>query len=157
MNAETAGTFDPTRFLDDSTQDEGSTVYQPVPEGDYIGIVAKEPEFRPWQGKKDPSKSGMTMDLTWSVDDQGVKQLLERDEVFVRQGLMLDLTANGGIDWGKNKNVKLHQVRDAVGLNRKGETFQPRMLAGKAARIKVKHRVTEDGQIFAEVTQVAPL
>ena len=157
MNDATAGSFDPSRFLDDTTKEEGSTSYRPVPEGEYIAVVAKEPEFRPWQGKKDPTKSGMTMDLQWSIDDAAVKQELERDEVFVRQGIMLDLTAGGGIDWSKNKNVKLHQVRDSVGLNRAGEVFNPRMLAGKVARVKVKHRVTEDGQIFAEVTQVAPL
>ena len=157
MNDQTAGSFDPSKFLDDSTQDAGSTSYRPVPEGEYIAVVAKEPEFRPWQGKKDPSKSGVTIDLQWSVDDPGVKAELERDEVFVRQGIMLDLTAGGGIDWGKNRNVKLHQLRDAVGLNRAGETFNPRMLAGKVARVKVKHRVSDEGQIFAEVTQVAPL
>jgi hypothetical protein len=150
--------FDPNTFLDMTTTDANSTVSIPVPVAEYIGII-DEVKARPWQSKDDPSKAGMALDVLWSVDDEGVKQLLERDKVVVKQGLMLDMTESGGLDMGKGKNVQLGRLREATGLNAPGQPFGFRMLEGRMAKIRVKHRPDPKNPevIYAEVDAVAKI
>lgn len=150
------GIFDPTSFLDASINEANSTVSTPVPEGEYTAVVAGDPEVRQWTSKKDPSKSGLALDITWDIDDPGVKAALGRDKVTVRQGIMLDLNDSGGLDTGKGRNVSLGRLREAVGLNEAGKPFNFRMLAGRVAKVKVSHRVEGDA-VYAEVKGVARL
>lgn len=148
------GTFDPNAFLDQTTQEQGSTQSVPIPVGEYTAM-SKEPEIRSWTSK-DGTKSGFALDIIWEIDDAAVKELLQRDTVTIKQGIMLDVQENGSLDWGKGKNVTLGRLREAVGLNTPGQPFNPRMLGGQVAKISVKHRV--DGEnIYSEVKGVAKL
>lgn len=148
--------FTPEQFLDMQVTESNDTKVVPVPVGEYLAVV-KEVKSRVWTSKKDPSQSGVTLDLVWTIDDQNVKALLGREEVNVKQGIMLDLTDKGadqgGLDMGKGRNVGLGRVREATGLNIAGQPFSATMLTGRMAKIKVKHRV--DGEnIYAEVEAV---
>jgi hypothetical protein len=148
------GTFDPSSFLDLTVTDSNSTQATPVPVGEYPA-VASEPEIRQWNSR-DGTKSGLALDIIWDVDDAGVKSTLGRDKVTVKQGIMLDLNESGGLDTGKGRNVSLGRLREALGLNTPGVPFNFRMIAGRAAKIKVEHRV--DGEnIYADVKGVARL
>jgi hypothetical protein len=118
--------------------------------------MVKEIKARPWTSRQDPSKSGMALDVTWSIDDAAVKEQLGRQEVTVKQGIMLDVTETGGLDMGKGKNVSLGRLREATNLNQPGQPFGFRMLEGRPAKVKVEHRIDGDN-IYAEVKQVAKL
>ena len=145
--------FSPEQFLDMQVTESNDTKVIPVPPGEYIAVV-EEVKIRPWQSKADPSKAGIALDLQWTLDDAGVKTLLGRDEVSVKQGVMLDLSEAGGLDMGKGRNISLGRLREACGLNSPGQPFSVTMLTGRMARVKVEHRV--DGEnIYAEVKQVA--
>lgn len=145
--------FDPDLFLAQTVEQANDTKVVPCPAGEFMGIV-KDFKARQWTSKKDPSVSGVALDITWSVDDQGVKTLLDRDEVTVKQGIMLDMTEQGGLDMGKGKNVGLGRLREALGLNVPGQPFSFPMLAGRIAKLTVSHRV--DGEdVYAEVKMVA--
>lgn len=147
--------FNPEQFLDMQMTESNDTKTFPVPVGEYI-TVAEEVKCRQWQSKQDPSKSGLTLDITWSVDDAAVKELLGRDKVIVRQGIMLDLTDSGGLDMGKGRNVGLGRLREALDLNTPGQPFSFSMIAGRVAKVSVTHRI--DGEnIYAEVKGVAKL
>lgn len=145
--------FDPASFLDTTLTDANSTQTVPVPVGEFIAVIDKV-ECRSWQSKKDPSKSGLTLDITWSIDDAGVRELLGRDKVTARQGIMLDLTDAGGLDMGRGRNVGLGRLREALNLNIPGQPFAFSMLVGRVAKVKVEHRIDGE-QIFAEIKQVA--
>jgi hypothetical protein len=149
-----SGTFDPATFLDVTLAEANATATIPFDEGDYTAI-AKEPVVRQWTSK-DGSKSGIALDIFWIVDDAAQRAKIGREEVSCKQGIMLDLNANGGIDTGPGKNVKLGRLREALGLNKPGEPFNFRMIAGRPAKVKIKNRV-EGEDIFSEVTAVAPL
>lgn len=147
--------FSPEQFLDMQVTESNDTRTIPVPVGEYTA-VAEEVKCRQWQSKQDPSKSGLTLDITWSVDDAAVKELLGRDKVTVKQGIMLDLTDAGGLDMGKGRNVGLGRLREALGLNTPGQPFSFMMVSGRVAKISVSHR--SDGEnIYAEVKGVAKL
>ena len=150
--------FDPNTFMDMTVQDANSTVSVPVPAGEYIAFI-ETVAARQWNSKDDPSKAGMALDVTWNIDDQNVKQLLERDKVTVKQGIMLDVTEHGGLDMGKGKNVGLGRLREAVGLNNPGQPFGFKMLEGRPAKIVVSHRPDpkQPEVIYAEVKAVAKL
>lgn len=146
--------FDAESFLNASVASSNDTKVIPVPVGEYMGIIDKV-SARQWQSK-DGTKSGIALDVTWLVEDSGVKQLLNRDTVTVRQGIMLDLTPQGGLDTAKGTNIGLGRLREAVGKNNEGETFSFNQLPGSAAKISVTHRIAND-DTFAEVKAVARL
>lgn len=147
--------FNPEQFLDQQFTEANDTKLVPVPVGEYTAI-AGEVKCRQWQSKADPSKSGLTLDITWEIDDSAVKELLGRDKVTVRQGIMLDLTDSGSMDMGKGRNVGLGRLREALNLNQPGQAFSFSMIPGRLAKVSVTHRI--DGEnIYAEVKSLARL
>lgn len=147
--------FNPEQFLDQQFTEANDTKLVPVPVGEYTAI-AGEVKCRQWQSKADPSKSGLTLDITWEIDDPAVKELLGRDKVTVRQGIMLDLTDSGTMDMGKGRNVGLGRLREALNLNQPGQAFSFSMIPGRLAKVAVTHRI--DGEnIYAEVKSLARL
>jgi hypothetical protein len=143
--------FDPSVFLNMEFTEANSTDFVPVPAEEYFAIVDKV-EPQQW-AKKDGTKSGLKVAITWSIDDAGVRELLGRDKITVRQDLMLDTTEQGTIDMGKGKNVGLGRLREALGLNKPGVAFRFSDFVGQYAKVKVDHR-TENGNIYAEIRNV---
>lgn len=147
--------FNPDTFLAQTIDQANDTKVVPCPPGEFTAFI-KDFKARPWTSKKDPSMSGVALDVTWTVDSAEVKTLLDRDEVTVKQGIMLDMTEQGSLDMGKGKNVGLGRLREALGLNVPGQAFSFAMLTGQAAKITVTHRV--DGEdVYAEVKMVTKL
>lgn len=144
--------FDPQSFLDSSISGSNDTKSIPVPTGEYMGIIDKVLP-RQWQSK-DGSQTGVALDVFWLVEDANVKEFLGRETVTCKQGIMLDLTPQGGLDMSKGKNIGLGRLREAVGKNNDGESFSFAMLPGLSARISVAHRVSGE-DTFAEVKGVA--
>lgn len=145
--------FDPNAFLDMQVTETNDTKVIPVPVGEFVAVADKV-DCRQWQSKADPSKSGLTLDITWLIDDAGVKETLGRDKVTVRQGIMLDLTESGGLDMGKGRNVGLGKLREGLNLNQPGQPFSFSMIPGRVVKVSVSHRI--DGEnIYAEVKGVA--
>jgi hypothetical protein len=144
----TQANFDPAVFLAAELTDANSTEYVPVPEGEYFAVVDKV-EPSQWQSR-DKAKSGIKITLDWAIDDAGVRELLGRDKITVRQDVMLDTTESGSIDMGKGKNVRLGQLREAVGKNVPGQSFRFGDFLGAYAKVRVEHRV-DNGQIYAQI------
>lgn len=147
--------FDPSQFLEQQTTEANDTKLVPVPVGEYAAIVEKV-DARQWRKKDDPSVSGIALDIIWELDDEAVKALLGRDKVTAKQGIMLDLSETGGLDMGKGKNVSLGKLREATNLNEPGRPFAASMLVGRAAKIRIEHRIDGDN-IFADVKAVTKL
>lgn len=147
--------FNPEDFLNQTGDQAMDTKVTPPPVGEYRASADKV-EIKTWQKRDDPSVHGLKLVIQWSIDDHAVLALLDREKVTVRQDIMLDVTEQNGLDYGKGKNVTLGRVREAVGLNTPGQPFAPSMIQGRQAKIKVGHRV--DGEdIYAEVKGTAKL
>lgn len=149
--------FDVDSFLQASHSEANSTTLIPCPVGEYMGIISKI-QPRQWQSK-DGTQSGVALDIFWLVEDAGVKATCGREEVTVKQGLMLDTTPIGGLDMSAGKNVGLGRLREAVGKNNPGEAFAFAMLPGLAAKISVSHREDKNDPsvVYAEVRMVTKL
>lgn len=143
--------FDPAVFLNMEFSDANSTEYVPVPAEEFFAIVDKVEPVQ-WQ-RKDGTKGGIKLSLTWAIDDAGVRELLGRDKVTVKQDIMLDTTEQGSIDMGKGKNVNLGRLREALGKNTPGQPFRFSDFTGCYAKVKVEHRM-DNGQVYAEIRSV---
>jgi len=146
--------FDPTAFLD-ATITEPSTKRLPLPAGrDFVAIVG-EVKARTWQGKADPTKSGVVMDVPLEVDLSAYPDVqIGATKVTLTDGIMLDLTEAGMIDNSPGKNGKLRRYREALNMNKPGDAFSFRAMQGRTIKVKISHR-TYEGDIFDQVDSVA--
>ena len=154
--------FDPNEFLNGQVEGSNDTKFTNPPDnmsGDpYTGIASKV-EIRQWQGKADPSKSGLALDIQWEIQDESVKTFCGRATVNVKQGLMLDITDSGQLDMGKGRTIALGKLREALGMNTPGQPFSFSMIQGRIAGLFVGHRDNEKDpeSPFAEVRKVVKL
>ncbi len=143
--------FDAESILNVQVDQPMATQYEPIPEGEYTATI-RSVEAR------NTKNGSVVLDVQWAIDDPALAERLNRQELLVRQSIFLDLTPNGALDLGPNKNVRLGRLREAVGQNQPGQPWNLRMLEGAGpARIGVRHRTTEEGQVFEEVYKVAKL
>lgn len=149
--------FDADAFLASSVTGANDTALIPCPQGEYQGIVSKIAP-RQWQSK-DGTTSGIALDVFWFIEDANVKHVCGREEVVVKQGIMLDTNPQGGLDMGAGRNVALGRLREAVGKNSPGEPFSFAMLPGLMAKVSVSHRPDKNDPsiMYAEVKMVAKL
>jgi hypothetical protein len=99
-------------------------------------------------------KQSPALQVKYLIDDTSVRELTGMEEVLVSQTVWLDIDENTGLlAAGKNKNIKLGKLREAVGQN-DGRPWMPSMLEGQVVKIQVKHSVNPNsGAINANVTQ----
>ncbi len=132
--------FDPSTFLD-ATIDAPMTKRKTLPEGDYLAQIG-DIEARAWQGKKDPTKSGMAYDVPLTLQiPMELQEELGYSELKLSDSIMLDLTPQGTIDIGPGRNGRLRMYREALDLNKPGTKFSARMMSGQLVKVSVKHEL----------------
>lgn len=150
--------FDTASFLSSATTQANDTRVIPCPVGDFQALIEKV-DARQWQSK-DGSQTGVALDVFWSIEDNDAKTACARDQVSVKQGIMLDTKVNSAgqlqLDDAPGKNIGLGRLREAVGKNRPGETFTFEMLPGLMAKVSVTHRVAGE-DTYAEIKKVGRL
>ena len=145
-----ASAFDADAFMSTSFSEATATTVMPVPPGDYVALIEDV--------KARQAKDSTVLDVVWNIDDPAVKEKLGRTKVTVRQSVFLDFNESGGLAFGEGKNVQLGRLRKAVNQNTAGQPWQPMMLKGQGAKIKVTHRIDKDtGITYDQVSAVAPL
>lgn len=156
--------FDPNTLLTAQAMGAMDTRLIPVPAGVYTAMV-KNITARQFTFKKGDREGqrGVSVDLTWQIDDATVREHTGLDTPTVRQSLMIDMTPQGGFDLGKGKNVSLGKLRAALNMNDPSAPFSFEMLRGRVAKVEVIERINDDknstsyGEKFADVKNVAPL
>lgn len=128
-----------------------ATEYTPVPEGEWTA-VAQDVKGRT------TDKGHTIVDVMWSIDDIECLEEMGRDEpVPARQSLFLDIDADGSLETGKDKNVQVGRLREALGQNDPKKPWNFNMVVGQQARVIIRHRVMDDGSTRSNVVGVAPL
>lgn len=130
--------FDPALFLDASI-DQPMERRDPLPAGDYKAVIG-EVTTRNWTGKQDTSKSGVAADVPLEIDIPA--ELAERlgySSLKVKDSIMMDLTAGGTIDYSKGKNNHLRTYREALDMNKAGDSFSLRKMTGRVVLVKISH------------------
>lgn len=139
-----------------------ATKYEVVREGEYPmslsdDLKAEEISYTDKQGLP---AAFQQMTISCIVHDDKIKQELGRDKVTVRMQIPLDLDGNGKLEEGPNKNVKLGQLREALGQNA-DPNWTPAMLKNAPTKFmgKVGHRSDKkDPSIkYADVVKVTKI
>lgn len=144
--------FNPELFLNQTTTDANSTEYVLVPVGEYVGIIGpiSADSFKSFDIKKgeNAGKKAYRLDLKIDLqDDTGaLKELLGRPP-SVTAGIMLDIKPDGGLEFGKGRNVALGRLREAVGQNATGKPWAFGHLTGQPVKVKVVHDSWDGKQV----------
>lgn len=149
--------FDPQAFLDTQTTEANDTRVIPCPIGEWQGTAANV-EIKSGitkQGER-AGEPWTKLNVKWEIVGTEANQAVERDKITVTQGIMLDLTPQGGLDVGRGKNTQLGRLREAVGLNTPGQPFSFRMIIGRSAKLAVVHRESE-GNLYDDVKAALPI
>ena len=145
-------TFDPDLFVGGETKGGFETSYARVSPGEYSAV------FDDVKVRKVNTESGeqAVMDVTWLILDEAVKKETELERPTCRQGFFLDVNEKGGLERGKNKNVALGRMLDALGVG-SGDKWSPQGLIGSIAVVRVEHKPNKDDpeNPYANVTRVA--
>ncbi len=147
-------TFDPDSFLNEEVDGALATTFEPIPEGEYLAVVAS--------GEKaitvrQTERGSTILDISWEIQDAELAEKLGRTTLSVRQSVFLDMTPNNTLDRGKGKNVSLGRVRAALGQNDPNKPWAFGMLKGAGpAMIKVGQRSNpqDDSIIYNDVKAV---
>ena len=153
--------FDPQQFLDVQLT-EPSVKRPPIPVGEYPAIIG-EVKSRAWQGKADPTKSGIAFDVPLTVElPPSVAAVMGQPNVVIGDSIMLDLTPNGAIDNAPGKNRKLRAYREALDMNKAGDSFSARAMQGRVVKVMVSHDINDGkkdpmraGEIYERIQAIA--
>ena len=136
--------FDPQAYLDAPTT-QASERRPPVPVGDYVASIT-DLLSESWTSKDkvDPVtgqlKSGIRFDIVLKVDlPAALAEMCKIPALTIKDGVLIDRTAENAIDYSPGKNSRLRQYREACGLNTPGEVFTPRMLIGRTLKVRLTH------------------
>ena len=144
-------TFDPDLFVGAEEEGGFETTYEKVPPGEYNAVIDSI------AAKKVDTKDGVkaVMDVTWHILDEEVKKETELEKPTCRQGIFLDVNKKGGLDRGKNKNVALGRMLEAIGIN-DGKPWSPGSIVGSQAIARVEHKPNKEDadNPFVNVTRV---
>jgi hypothetical protein len=146
--------FDAQSILD-AQIDQPLIKRPPVPVGDYQGLI-EDVKSRSWTSK-DGLKTGLALDVSMVVTLPPEVQSelgIESNTLKFTDSIMLDLTAQGGIDNGVGKNRRLRIYREALDMNKPGDVFSPRKMIGQPLLVKMKHEIYE-GEPIEKVASVA--
>lgn len=147
--------FDPQAMLD-MTLDTPTEKRPPLPVGDYTAVIG-DIAARKWQGKQDPSKSGIAWDVQLTVQIPfEVQQSLgiEVNELKLSDSIMLDTLPNGSIDNSIGKNSRLRMYREALDMNKPGDSFSARKMTGQVILVRIGHE-EYNGNLMERVQKVA--
>jgi hypothetical protein len=147
--------FDANTLLNQDITGAASTEYVPIPVGEYNAVI-KDIDLKEVTSKKD-GKMYRFLEVQFALDSPEVAELTGMTEPRVRQSMILDITDAGSLDLGKGKNVSLGRLREACNQNDPSRAWNFNMLVGQAVKVSVKHRIGDEGQIYAEVKNVAKL
>lgn len=151
--------FDSKAFLD-YTMDAPLVKRPPLPVGEYVGVI-QEPKDRNWVSPNDPTKSGVALDYMIEVDvprDYAERIGFTEPTIKVKYGVMLDIAPDGkSLDMAPGKNGGLRRLREAVNMNKPGDSFNPRAAVGRPVRVLLTHREYPEGSgdFFEEVKSIA--
>jgi hypothetical protein len=151
-------TFDPASFLTTETSEQMDTKFPLIPVGEYPSLISKI-EARQQESTKVPGEVWTILDVTYTIDDQNVRDETGLPEPTVRQSLFLDLDEAGKLATGTGKNVNLGRLREALGLNQPGQAFNFQMLVGQACIVAITHNPDKNDPeiVYSNVKKVAAL
>lgn len=141
---DTTTPFDADAFMSQTIDAPMSTQLLGVPEGEYTAMIGDFDSTAFRQVAVTNKTTGLTQDrpvleVPFVINDDALKAKLGREQITHRETFWLDIGADGRLDTGPDKNVRLGQLRHALGQNAPGTPWAPTMLRNMGpVRIVIK-------------------
>jgi hypothetical protein len=141
-------TFDADAFMNATVDDPMATSLAGVPEGEYTAMVG---DFDSTAFKTVTTTNRQTgaqidravLEVPFLIMDEALKQKLGRETITHRETYWLDMNDQGRLDTGMDKNVRLGQLRQAIGQNNPNTPWSPGMLKNMGP-LKIVIKTTSD-------------
>ena len=136
--------FDPDAFMQQTVDEPMATTLLGVPEGEYTAMVGDfdSKAFRTvsvTNKNTGIASDRAVLEVPFLINDDTLKAKLGREQITHRETFWLDMTADGRLDTGPDKNVRLGQLRSALGQNSANAPWAPSMLRNMGpVRIVIK-------------------
>lgn len=134
--------FNPELFLNQQYTEASSTEYVLVPAGEYTAVIGaiSADSFKSFDIKRgeNAGKKAYRLDLELLIEDPDgkLKEMLGRPPK-ITHGIMLDIKPDGGIEFGKGRNVQLGLLREALNQNATGRQWGFGSMAGQPVKVIV--------------------
>jgi hypothetical protein len=137
--------FDVDAFMNTTYDEPMATTMSNMPDGEYTAMIG---DFDSSALKTIVTRNGgrQVLEIPFILrdDDGGLAAKLGAREQYVhRETYWLDFTENGGLAFGPDKNIRLGQLRAALGQNEKGIPWAPSMLRNMGP-VKIALKTTSD-------------
>lgn len=109
--------FDASTFLNQTVSGPMSTSVPSADEGEYTALVAGDDKYIEFREVETKNGTRPICRVWYEITDAAQKAKLGRETVRIPQDIWLDLDAGGNLDMGEGKNVRLGQLREALGQN----------------------------------------
>lgn len=146
--------FNADNFLSASVTGANDTKRTLVPEAEYKAYVD---DLKARTVKGNSGDETPVLDVFLLIPDEKVASALGLEKITVNDSMFIDMDENGNIAFGPNKNIRLGQLRDAVGQNDPKKPWSPMMLKGMGPfMVKITHSKPNDqGEVFLRVQRYA--
>lgn len=114
--------FDVEQFMNSTVEGVLDTKLIPHPVGEFTGQIGPDPKdvaIATGTGKDGRPWARLTVMIS-TLDPSGELEKTMGRKPTARLETLLDLTDSGALDFGKGRNIRLGQLREAVGQNRAG-------------------------------------
>lgn len=166
MNDQTqASTFDADAFMQEQVDAPMATKLSTIPDwegqaviGDFTSEALKTIDYK---DKKGADVSRQVLEIPFILQDEALRVKMDRQEFPVhRETFWLDFDANGKLATGPDKNVRLGQLRAALGQNQPG--WAPGMLRNMgpvliAIKSKSAKDPTDPEKVYTNITKYAKI
>lgn len=152
--------FNAEQFMASTITGALDTKVIPCPAQEYPALSVKVEASSGEIGKGDrKGEPWAKLTVHWEIQDEEARRHTGRNNLVVRQAIMLDLTPEGMLDMGPGKNIRLGKTREALRQNDPNQSWNPNMLVGQSAVVVVSHRTDEKDTsiIYDEVSAVRGL
>lgn len=127
--------FDPSQFINATVNSPMSTAVVVCPEGEWTAVVSDDGDLSDWfsevewkDKKTGEQRSAPKVSIPFKITDQRAFTIGKRDSFYVTLDSFIDLDSSGNMSTEEGKNVKIGQLRAALGQNTPGWNFS--MLRG---------------------------
>lgn len=157
--------FNADAFMNETVDEPMATSMSGVPDGEYQAVIGDftSEAFKTIEieDRKNPGQmiGRPVLEVPFIIQDATLAAKLGREQVVHRETYWLDLDANGKLATGPDKNVRLGQLRDALGQNTPGwspshlRNMGPLLIAIKSKAGTGKNA----GKTFTNITKYAKI
>lgn len=156
--------FDPDKFMAAVVDEPMETQLRPAPEGEFRAILgevnAKSFNEITWTDRETGQpRSAVQLVVPCLIQDEALRAELKRENVTVMWKGFIDFNSDGTLAVGPDKNVRLGQLRAAVGQNTSGPWSFAQLSGAGPLMVKVTHRSDKNDpeKKYPEVSRVSAL